>query len=221
MAAILESPPHALSIADLARISQRLADEVSRLPLRSEGFSVADYLSLDGNYLVEYVDGCLQVLPMPDLFHQALTIVLVRLLDTWAEASDPAACTAQAPFRMYLSDRLYREPDVALMLGRHAARMQRTRWDGADLAIEIISDTNRDHDVTTKRADYAAAGIPEYWIVDPEPKTVRVLTLPAGASAYVVDADYGPGTLLSSKLLPGFNMNLASLFAAAERRLGA
>jgi Uma2 family endonuclease len=34
--------------------------------------------------------------------------------------------------------------------------------------------------VTTKRADYAAAGIPEYWIIDREPRTVRVRTLPVG-----------------------------------------
>jgi Uma2 family endonuclease len=219
MPAILESPPHAVTIADVARISQQLAEDLCRLPLRSEGFSVADYLSLDGNYLVEYANGCLQVLPMPDLFHQALTIVLVRLLDAWAEAHDPAARTAQAPFRMYLSDRLYREPDVALMLGRHAARMQRTRWDGADLAIEIISETNRDHDVATKRADYAVAGIPEYWIVDPEARTVRVLTLSAGASAYEVAGDYGLGGTVTSKLLAGLTIDVAALFLAAERRL--
>ena len=219
MAAILESPPNALSIADLARISQQLADEVSRLPLRSEGFSVADYLSLDGNYLVEYVDGCLQVLPMPDLFHQALAIVLVRLLDVWAERHDPSARTTQAPFRMYLSDRLYREPDVALMLGRHAARMQRTRWDGADLAIEIISESNRAHDEVTKRAGYAAAGVPEYWIVDPGPRTVRVLTLPSGSTEYAVHGEFGVRQSAASPLLPGLAIDVAELFAAAERRV--
>jgi Uma2 family endonuclease len=219
MSAILESPPNAISIADLARISPQLAEEICRLPLRSEGFSVADYLSLDGNYLVEYVDGRLQVLPMPDLFHQAVAFVLVGRLDEWAAKSDPMARTAQAPFRMYLTDRLYREPDVALMLGRNAGRRSPARWDGADLAIEIISETNRDHDVTTKRADYAAAGIPEYWIVDPDPRTIRVLTLPTGSIEYAVHGDFGVGQAVTSMLLPGFAIDVAELFAAAARRL--
>lgn len=220
MSALLESPPHALSIADLARISQQLAEEVSRLPLRSEGFSVADYLSLDGNYFVEYVDGCLQVLPMPDALHQALTLVLTRLLDDWAvAAADPLARSVQAPFRIYLSERLWREPDVSFMIGRHAARRHRNRWDGADLAIEIISESNREHDVTTKRADYAAARIPEYWIIDPDPRTVRVLTLADGAAEYVLHGEFGVGRVATSVLLAGFAVDVAELFAAAERRV--
>ncbi len=219
MPALFESPPHALSFADLARVSQTLAEDVARLPLRTEGLSVDDYLSLDGNYLVEYVDGRLQVLPMPDLFHQALVVVLLRLLDAWMAAADPDARTAQAPFRMYLSDRLYREPDVALMLGRHAARRQPRRWDGADLAIEIISETNAEHDLTTKRADYAAAGIPEYWLIDPAVRTVRVLTLPpAGPLAYHVHGEFGLGQTATSVLLAGFALDVTDLFAAAERR---
>jgi len=219
MDALLEAPPRALAFADLAGISPQLADDVGRLTPRRSGFTVADYLSLDGNYLVEYVDGCLQVLPMPDLMHQALAHVLVLRLDAWAAASDPQARTAQAPFRMYLSDRLYREPDVALMLGHHGARRRPDRWDGADLAIEIISETNREHDVTTKRVGYAAAGIPEYWIIDPEPRQVRVLTLPAGSTEYALHGEFGVGQSATSLLLAGFAVDVAELFAAAERRL--
>ena len=221
MPAILQTPSQAepLSVADLARFSQQLAADVGRLPLRSEGFTVADYLSLDGNYLVEYSHGCLQALPMPDALHQALTVVLVRQLDDWAvAATDPMARSMQAPFRIYLSEQLWREPDVSFMLGRNAGRRRRDRWDGADLVIEIISVSNRDHDETTKRADYAAAGVPEYWIVDPAHQTVRVLTLSAGTAAYAVHGDFAAGQTATSVLLPGFAVDVADLFAAAERR---
>jgi Uma2 family endonuclease len=218
MDALLEAPPRPLTFADLARFSQQLADDVGRLPLRRSGYTVADYLSLDGNYLVEYVSGRLQVLPMPDALHQALTVVLLRLLDGWATVADAAARSVQAPFRVYLTDQLWREPDVAFMLGSHASRREDDRWDGADLVVEIISQTNREHDVTTKRADYAAAGIPEYWIIDPEPRTVRVLTLPAGATEYAVHGDFGVGQTAASPLLAGFAVDVADLFAAAQRR---
>ena len=216
MDALLEAPPRAITFADLAAFSQQLADDVGRLPLRRSGYTVADYLSLDGNYLVEYVDGCIQVLPMPSAVHQALTFVAMQRFDAWTEANDPAARLVQAPFRVYLSPRLYREPDVAVMLGRHADRREANRWDGADLVMEIISESNREHDVTTKRAEYAAAGIPEYWIADPEARGVRVLTLPSGATEYAVHGDFGPGQTATSVVLPGFAVDVSDWFAAGR-----
>ncbi len=217
MPALIESPPRTLSFADLAGISQTLAEQVGRFPLRREGFSVADYLSLGGGVLVEYVDGSFQVLPMPNVLHQALVTELHNRLFAWS-TPDLLARTTFAPFPVYLTQTVYREPDVCLMLGRNAARRHLDHWEGADLVVEIISGSNRDHDVTTKRADYAAAGIPEYWIVDPDPRTVRVLNLPPGATGYAVHGEFGPGQVATSVLLDGFAVDVSDLFAAAERR---
>ena len=46
-----------------------------------------------------------------------------------------------------------------------------------DLVIEVLSPSNRGHDLLTKRALYARAGVREYWLVDPDARTVEILTL--------------------------------------------
>jgi hypothetical protein len=92
MATLLQSPPRSLSMADVAGISQTLAEDLGRIVLKTEGFSVEDYLSLDGPYLLEYVDGSLQVLPTPDALHQAIAFVLAPTcwLHTREQTQTPA-----------------------------------------------------------------------------------------------------------------------------------
>jgi len=52
----------------------------------------------------------------------------------------------------------------------------------------VLSGSNRGFDLVQKRHDYAAAGIPRYWIVDPRDETITVLSLPEGKSAYEEEA---------------------------------
>jgi len=213
MPTLIESPPTPLSLSDVASISRQLADDISRLLLRTEGFSVEDYLSLDGPYLVEYLRGRLQILPMPTALHQAIAFVFANLLVAWSKP-DALARTKLAPFRVKFNDKLYREPDVCFMRGINAHRRSNRFWVGADLIAEIVSDSNKAHDTQTKRAEYAAAGIPEYWIIDPEQRTISIFTLAEGA--YVLHEAFGVGQIAISLLLDGFAVNVSDLFAAAE-----
>ena len=213
MPTLIESPPTPLSLNDVASISRQLADDISRLVLRTEGFSVEDYLSLDGPYLVEYLKGSLQILPMPTALHQAVAFVLANLLVAWSKP-DPLARTKLAPFRVRLNDALYREPDVCFMRGINAARRNNRFWIGADLVAEIISDSNKAHDLQTKLTEYAAAGIPEYWIIDPDRNTISIYALARGS--YVLHGDFNAGQVAASVLLAGFTVVVSDLFAAAE-----
>ncbi len=61
-----------------------------------------------------------------------------------------------------------------------------------------------------KVADYAEAGIPEYWIVNPLEGTIIVLTLEAGA--YVAHSVFRRGEQASSKLLSGFTVDVDAAF---------
>jgi Uma2 family endonuclease len=121
MAALIESEIKPMAPSDSAVISHQLAEDVGRLVPNSDGFTVDDYFTLDGNYLVEFVEGRLQVLPMPDSVHQAIVFVLRTLFEKWLEP-DTDGRVVMSPFKVYLNDQLYREPDVAVMLGRNAAR---------------------------------------------------------------------------------------------------
>jgi Uma2 family endonuclease len=216
MAALLESPPRELSFADLSTFSSQLADDVGKLTPRNEGYTVEDYFKLDGNYLVEFVDGRLQILPMPTELHQALTGFLWQLLLVLAQ-SDPGARAQFSPIRVRVFGQKYREPDVCFMFGKHAGRRHGKYWDGADLVIEIVSDTNRNHDWVTKLAEYAAAEIPEYWIVDPDDESVAVFSKSDGTT-YVDQSRFTRGQIAASKTLDGFSFEVSTLFDTAWAR---
>ena len=65
-----------------------------------------------------------------------------------------------------------------------------------------------------KREEYAAAGIREYWIIDPETEAITVLKLVD--DEYQVHGEFKPGSIATSVLLPGFKLNVSDVFAAAR-----
>src|SRR5207249_11537691 len=88
--------------------------------------------------------------------------------------------------------------------------------EGADLAIEVPSPgkENRDRDLKAKRRVYAKTKIAEYWIIDPERETITVFVL--SGKTYKTDGVFKRGEQATSKLLPGFALDVAAVFAAGE-----
>jgi len=76
-----------------------------------------------------------------------------------------------------------------------------------DLAVEVISPTDRKADIAQKQGLYAKAGVPLVWWVDPEQKTVTVYRL--GQNPEVVEA---AGALDGGDVLPGFTLELGTIF---------
>ena len=174
-------------------------------------WSVADYLALETNRLIEFSHGQLEVLPMPRMSHQQIVLLLVQTLLRFVSARD-LGTVLFAPLRVQLWPGKFREPDIVFMRREHAGRMGEAFWDGADLVVEVVSPDDRRRDLETKRNEYAQAAIPEYWIVDPEMQRITVLTL-AGAE-YAVHGEFGAGDQATSVLLSGFLVDVAALFAA-------
>ena len=179
----------------------------------AEGITEAEYLHLTrhGNRLAEFSDGHIEVLPMPTTAHQRIVRYLIGLLMSLAGSRGEVLF---APLRVRLRPGKFREPDVVFMLAEHAARIGNEFWDGADLVMEIVSDDDPDRDLNTKRQEYADAGIPEYWIVDPRTKTVTVLTLQSGQ--YAVHSEAHDGGTVHSALLKEFLADVQAIFASAD-----
>jgi Uma2 family endonuclease len=177
-------------------------------------WSEGDYLALETNHLVELADGWLEVLPMPDLFHQLFVGHLSRLLDAFVvEHALGRVLFAPLPIRLWPGN--FREPDIMYFESGHIANVHLPP-NGADLVVEIVSegDENRKRDLETKRDEYARAGIREYWIVDPQEQHITVLTL--DGTAYRVHGVFGPGQTATSVLLPGFTVSVNAVLAAGE-----
>ena len=172
-----------------------------------------EYLALTTNHLVEYSHGLLEVLSMPTRAHQRLVAFLFRLLADFVEVHDLGEVFF-APYRVQLWPGKYREPDLVYLTHERVLQSTEAYAVGADLAVEVVSEDAPMRDLQTKRREYAQAAIPEYWIVDPRKRKISVLRLEE--RAYVVSGDYGPGEQALSVLLPGFGVDVAAGFAAAD-----
>lgn len=180
-------------------------------------WSAADYLSLtkSTNRLVEFDSGCIEVLPMPTEAHQFIVRYLFLALHSFVAAKQLGEVVF-APIRVQTLPDKYREPDIALMLAENSERRSNSHWSGADLVMEVVSDDpeSRDRDVNEKRTEYAAAGIDEYWIVDPQQEQITVLRLTT--SQYHEHGVFGVGDEATSNLLAELSLDVAQVFAAAD-----
>lgn len=173
-----------------------------------------DYLELGTNHLVEFSNGSIEVLPMPTKAHQRIVRALFVSLQQFV-----AACAVGEVFFAPLPVRLwpgkFREPDLVYV------RPERGEYcgqpEGADLAVEVISpgDENRRRDLETKRWEYAQAGIPEYWIVDPEKRQITVLVL--DGPTYREHGVFVLSDVVTSVVLPGLALPVAEVLGDFDR----
>ncbi len=171
-----------------------------------------DYLRLSGrtNRLVEFTGGCIEVLSMPTDQHQAMVETLFLLLRAYAARTRGKA--RFAPLRLRIGAARYREPDILFLRSARDPRRQDRFWTGADLVAEVVSPDDPERDRTAKRSEYAAAGIPEYWIVDPPAASVTVLRLEGGV--YAEHGRFRRGQTARSALLDGFVADVSAILDA-------
>ena len=162
--------------------------------------------------LIEFTDGWLDELPMPTASHQAVLLFLYDVFRTYLR--DRGGVVMVAPLRMRIRAGKFREPDLLLLRRRDDPRYEDRYWLGADLVAEVVSPDDPDRDLVEKRADYAEAGIPEYWIADPRNETILVLGLDDGA--YQELGVYRRRDTASSLLLHGLRIDVAALFDAPK-----
>ena len=125
----------------------------------------------DDGYRYEVLDGALVVNAAPTWRHQEITLRLSRILQ---DAAPPGVKVLPSPVWRIAPGQVP-EPDVVVVtvdaLGDIAV-------EGTPmLVVEVLSPSNRGSDLVRKRALYAEAGCPGYWIIDPDGPTVTILEL--------------------------------------------
>lgn len=187
--------------------------DVARLFPDQGHWTERDYLELTAHQprLVEWTDGSIEVLPVSKTSHQRLVAYLYSAMLAFA-GPRRLGTVLFAPLRVRLRAGQYREPDLVFMLASHADRVGEEFWSGADLVMEVVSDDpeSRRRDLEIKPREYAAAGIAEYWIVEPQAGRITVLSLWDGS--YIVHGRFGREDRTTSALLTGFEVETATLF---------
>jgi Uma2 family endonuclease len=177
---------------------------ISLFPQQGE-WREEDYFALpDSNRIIELSEGELIVSPPPSTAHQRAVRKLSFALDAFIQAGGHGEVFF-APFAVRLREGKIREPDVLFISAAHADRVTAQMVDGApDWVAEVISPGSRVIDEVEKLADYAAAGVPEYWLVDLEARTIRVYAL--ADAKYTLAGTYGAGETARSETLGGFEI---------------
>ena len=200
-----------------AATSQQAADALLLAVRPRQGcWTETDYLWLTDHCarLVEFADGRIEGLSAPTDAHQTVLAFLFRLFDRHIDRL--GGVVRFAALRLRIREGRFREPDLLALLDANDPRRQDRYWLGADLAVEVVSPDDPARDYEEKRADYAAAGIAEYWIVDPERATMTVLSL--RGDAYAEHGRFASGEVATSPLLPGLAVDVAAAFEAAGQR---
>lgn len=174
-------------------------------------WSERDYLELPTNRLVEFSDGFIEVLPVPTRLHQKIVAFLFESLKAFVLARKLGEVYF-SPLPVHLWPGKYREPDVIFVRAGNTKALQGEYLEGADLVMEVVSSEDPERDWVKKREEYARAGIPEYWVVDPRMARITVFTLKE--AAYSAHGEFGKGDQAASVLLPGFRVPVSEAFSA-------
>lgn len=168
-----------------------------------------DYVNLpDDGKRYEIIDGELYVNPSPNMKHQLVLGNLFVSLTTFV-AARKLGLVFVAPFDVVMSDINVVQPDILFISKERMDVLTKANVQGVpDIAIEVLSPGTRRKDQTKKRQAYERHGVQEYWIVDPEDDSLRILRLSGRKFDYII-----VGGNIRSPLLPGFSLPLKKLFA--------
>lgn len=199
-----------------------LAWEIATLFPSQGEWSEAAFLNLASNRLLELNDRCLEVLSRPTYFHELIVEYLYDVLRLFVRARGLGK-VMRAPLAIRLWEGQMREPDILFLRPERVQKLAQScnhaQPDGADLVMEVVSPgrQNRERDLEVKRLEYARAGIGEYWIVDPERRTVSVLALTDGV--YRLVGEFHDHQAATSVLLTGFSVSVREIFQAGEAEI--
>ncbi|MEU4552573.1 Uma2 family endonuclease [Micromonospora violae] len=173
-----------------------------------DAWSVDDLQSLpEDDQVYEIFDGSLLVSPHADVFHGAVANRLRRLLDRQA----PTGVLVGQDIGVSAKRSSYFVPDL-FVAHESALDSGGAALDPADvlLVVEVISPSNAGRDLVLKRHEYAAAGIPFYWLVEPRKQTLTVLA--NGAGGYREQAVLAAGEVYRTEQPFPLALPLADIF---------
>ena len=180
-------------------------------------YTYADYLKWDFKERVEILKGRLyKMTPAPSRQHQWLSMNIAGSL--WRYLSGKPCQVYSAPFDVRLPRKTKNDkdiitvfqPDICVICDE--SKLDDRGCVGApDIIIEILSPGNNTKELKNKFEIYQEAGVQEYWIVSPQNHTFVINVLKNGK--YETARMKGEDDIITTPILPGFELNLAELFS--------
>lgn len=171
-------------------------------------YTYKDYLRLpDDGKRYEIIEGELHMTPAPAVFHQIILLNVEDQLRNFLRKHG-GGIVLVSPVDVVLSDVDVVEPDIIVVTREREFIIKEKNIQGPpDIVVEILSEGTRHTDRTRKRALYQKFGVKEYWMIDPESKTVEILILESGIYVSLETS----GTV-RSRVLRDFALNMEATF---------
>lgn len=133
----------------------------------------------DPDVRAELIDGVVVVSPEPSMLHQWIGPKLIQASSAFLLRHKLGHWFN--PINLRPSGYTVLNPDLALYpFGIRPTTKMVWTSNPPLIIVEILSSSNRNHDVITKRSRYAEIGVPEYWIIDPDRELISINLLNEG-----------------------------------------
>jgi Uma2 family endonuclease len=177
----------------------------------------SDFVALPEDDRRELVDGRLVEVEMPTKWHEVMCAKLMLWLGAWAERRGGLQVLGSG-YRLRISDSRGAVPDVQLMTDELYEQAGDNGLESGhpELVIEVVSPSSRTHDGLRKLDWYAHLGVPEYWLVNPDTRSLVAHRLQSGVYAIIQHAD--GDTVFKSKSFKGLKIPLAELWKVLPKQ---
>lgn len=182
----------------------------------SGNYSYAHYLKWKFDERLELIKGKVFEMSAPATFHQEICRELFAALYNHLKGHQCKVFCAPFDVRFPVvstaDHEIYNvvQPDICVLCDLR--KLDSKGCIGApDLVVEILSPGNNQKELRNKYQLYEESGVKEYWIVDPNTRTVLKYLLRV-SGVFVAEPPTKSGNLFTSKLLPGFALNLDEIF---------
>jgi Uma2 family endonuclease len=184
---------------------------------RKGSYTWDDFVALPDDDRRELIDGELVEVEVPNGIHEYIVAMLAFYLVGYAKKRGGSVRASGYKVRIterrgVMPDVQYfapdNEPDQSQDVGLVAGR--------PDIAIEIISKSGRRYDRIVKLGYYASIGVPEYWLVDPENRTLERLV--HTKDGYVIRETLEGSSLFAPKEFRGLKIPLGELWTLPKKR---
>ncbi len=171
--------------------------------------TIDDYYALpDDDRHTELIDGAFVVSPEASWAHQRAAFRLAFVLE--GQLRRLGLGKVNLPINVQLSQTTVVHPDVVYLSPETLKRVGKVLVGPPDLAVEFLSPSNRENDLERKMKLYLKHGVPQYWIGDPERRTIRVLE--NGGSAWIEKGTFGAGDVIRPTGMPGVEVAVSEVY---------
>lgn len=180
------------------------------MPLSKESaYTIDDIYALPDGERAELIDGKIYLMAPPSRLHQELVGEIFAVIRNHIGKNNGDCKAYIASFAVFLNenDKNYVEPDISVICDPN--KLNDKGCQGApDWIIEIVSPSSQRMDYQIKLFKYRTAGVKEYWIVNPDTRTVTVYGFEndSNSGQYSFDQDIPVGTY------PDLSIKINNLF---------